>query len=192
MHATGGRPLTIGARAASKLLVEVHRQCARSRAGRGGASSAQTSASPSPAAARTDSGRPFEIADNSFFVEEAFNQEAGVLQTIDGGAFLRGRRVGASHSRRNGRRRQLTTSFRSRFRSRAWTGGPGIGDIALNYRYQLLEEGPGPPGHRASPLAGAAERRSIARPGGERSGPAVESACQQAGRRLLLPWQRGL
>ena len=31
---------------------------------------------------RRDSHRPFEIADNSFLVEEAFNQEAGVFQNI--------------------------------------------------------------------------------------------------------------
>ena len=45
---------------------------------------AQTPATPLP----SNSSRPFEIEDNSFFVEEAFNQEAGVVQTIYGGWFL--------------------------------------------------------------------------------------------------------
>jgi hypothetical protein len=35
-----------------------------------------------PAAQRVDSSRPFEIMDNSFLIEEAFNQEPGVVQNI--------------------------------------------------------------------------------------------------------------
>ena len=45
-------------------------------------------AAASPALAQTpspvDSRRPFEISDNSFLVEEALNQEAGVFQNIVG------------------------------------------------------------------------------------------------------------
>src|SRR4029450_4180086 len=80
VRATGGQPLTIGARAASKLLVEVIGIVLLVLA-LADSSSAQTpSATP---AEQTDSSA-FEIKDNSFFVEEAFNQEAGVVQSIVG------------------------------------------------------------------------------------------------------------
>ena len=56
-----------------------------------GAQTAPVPASPAPAgsdtAVPTDSSRPWEIQDNSFFVEEAFNQDPGVVQTFFGGAF---------------------------------------------------------------------------------------------------------
>src|SRR5262245_26432866 len=62
-------PLTIGARAASKLLVEAVALLAMvfCLAGR---VDAQTPQTPTPDV--TDSSRPFEIEDNSFLVEEAF------------------------------------------------------------------------------------------------------------------------
>ena len=189
VHATGGKPLTIGARAASKLLVEVIAILVFVM-GVAGASSAQTSTSPSTAAERTDSSRPFEIEDNSFFVEEAFNQEAG--------------------RRANDLRRRVPAGQRVGPRTHAGMAGAEPAPPALvhdsvlgrgrrgrhrRYRAELSLPAPrgraGTPGHRASPLAAAAERRSIARPGGERSGPAGESAGQQAGPRLLLPRKRG-
>ncbi len=80
------REFTIGARAASKVLVQVAQivaafivaiLCSASV-------SAQTAAPAKAAAA------PFEIADNSFLVEEAFNQEAGIFQNIAGMVFVDG------------------------------------------------------------------------------------------------------
>jgi hypothetical protein len=92
-----------------------------------------------PAAAPPPPQEPFRILDNSFLVEEAFNQEARIFQNI------------VNWSRQNGDwlltytqewpapgvRHQL--SYTVPFTS------SGIGDALLNYRLQVLEEGPGRP-----------------------------------------------
>jgi hypothetical protein len=91
-----------------------------------------------------DSSRPFEIEDNSFFVEEAFNQEAGVVQTIFGGAFLLVPGWAATVTQEwpvPGIRHQLSVTVPF---GRV-NGETGPGDVAMNYRYQLLEEGAGRP-----------------------------------------------
>src|SRR6185295_5432198 len=67
LRARDDRRITIGARAASKLLVQIARV-------------ALVLSVASHATAQTS--RAFEIIDNSFLVEEAFNQEAGTVQTI--------------------------------------------------------------------------------------------------------------
>ena len=68
--------ITIGTRAASKLLVHVARVVLVLLA----VCSTAVAQQPAP----TGSARPFEILDNSFFVEEAFNQEAGIFQSLFG------------------------------------------------------------------------------------------------------------
>ncbi len=86
---------------------------------------------------------PFAILDNSFLVEEAFNQEAGVFQNI----------FGFIHTGTD-----WETSFTqewpvvSRAHQFSYTlvfdrvdGARGIGDVLINYRYQLWAEGPGRP-----------------------------------------------
>ena len=101
---------------------------------------AQTAATVLP----TDSSRPFEIEDNSFFVEEAFNQEAGIVQTIVGSTFLVESGWAATITQEwpvPAMRHQL--SFTVPF-GRV-NGETGPGDVAVNYRYQLLEEKPGQP-----------------------------------------------
>ena len=65
--------ITIGTRAASKLLV-VARMLLLFAATAGPALAQNAPAG--------DSDRPWEITDNSFLVEEAFNQEAGIFQNI--------------------------------------------------------------------------------------------------------------
>jgi DtxR family transcriptional regulator, Mn-dependent transcriptional regulator len=143
VQASGGKALTIGARAASKLLVEVIAALLFVLS-LSGSSSAQTPASSLATAERSDSSRPYEIADNSFFVEEAFNQEPGVVQTIYGGAFLQDGGWGVAFTQEwpaPNMRHQL--SYTIPFSG--VDGEDGIGDIALNYRYQLLEEGSGRP-----------------------------------------------
>jgi len=135
-------PLTIGARAASKLLVEVLTVVVVvltlvTSAG------AQTPAR--QAAAPRTSAEPFAITDNSFFVEEAFNQEPRVFQNIVG--VLRGEESGAwaiSFTQEwpaPSMRHQL--SYTATLVHVDDETGPG--DALLNYRYQLLEEGPGRP-----------------------------------------------
>jgi hypothetical protein len=82
---------------------------------------------------------PLPIADNSFLIEEAYNQEAGVVQHIstfsraDGGdawdySFTQEWPLG-------GIRHQLSYTVPL---AHADGAGTGLGDIALNYRYQLV------------------------------------------------------
>lgn len=133
-------PLTIGTRAASKLLVEtlsVLFLVLTTALGAG----AQTPASPSPPPAA--SAEPFAITDNSFFVEEAFNQEPRVFQNIVGGIFESGA-FGLSFTQEwpaPGMRHQL--SYTASLVHGDDETGPG--DVLLNYRYQWMEEGPGRP-----------------------------------------------
>ena len=71
-------PITIGARAASKVLVQAASAVPRS-CGSPASAAAQTPAPPAPAPVE-----PFQITDNSFLVEEAFNQEPRIFQNIFG------------------------------------------------------------------------------------------------------------
>ncbi|MET0399773.1 MAG: transporter [Longimicrobiaceae bacterium] len=81
------------------------------------------------------------IQDNSFLVEEAYNQERGVVQHIS--TFARPRGGGAwSYSFTQewpllGQRHQIgfTLPVESAEGAR---GGTGVGDLALNYRWQVL------------------------------------------------------
>jgi hypothetical protein len=82
------------------------------------------------------------IADNSFLIEEAYNQESGVVQHIS--TFTRPDGGGA-----------WAYSFTQEWPFRGMThqlsytvpvlnqsgGGTGLGDVALNYRYQLVAAG---------------------------------------------------
>lgn len=131
------REITIGARAASKVLVRSAQALLLSLV-LPLAASAQTTQPPAPSPAR-----PFAILDNSFLVEEAFNQEAGIFQNIftfqkDGGdwefAFTQEWPVGSE-------RHQL--SYTLPFAG--ITGQRGLGDVMLNYRYQVTPEDPGIP-----------------------------------------------
>jgi len=128
----GAREFTIGARAASKVLVQAAGALLLVLASFT-AALAQAPAAPGP--------RPFEIADNSFLVEEAFNQEAGIFQNIfnamrSGGVwvptFTQEWPVGSQTH-------QLSYTL-------TWLNGQGAGgfsDTLINYRYQAMLDGPG-------------------------------------------------
>ena len=94
--------------------------------------------------ATTDSSRKWEITDNSFLVEEAFNQEAGVVQNIFEWTLSRHGIWNGSFTQEwpaPGMKHQLSYSVPF-----ASTGAAtGIGDVLLNYRYQLREETAGGP-----------------------------------------------
>lgn len=98
-----------------------------------------------PAAAQdADPSRKWEIIDNSFLVEESFNQERGVVQNILSWTRERGGRWDASFTQEwpaPGVTHQA--SFTLPFASVG--GARGVGDILLNYRYQLREETSGGP-----------------------------------------------
>ena len=124
------RRITIGARAASKLLVQVARAILLLLI--------------VSSAARAQAARPFEIIDNSFLVEEAFNQEAGTVQNI--GMFRMNARSewDTSFTQEwplSGRTHQISYSIPYA----ATAGAHGVGDVMLNYRVQLMLDARGTP-----------------------------------------------
>lgn len=135
VRAPDERRVALGTRAASKLLVEVVQALLLVLALGAGAARAQ-STQPSPP--------PFEILDNSFLVEEAFNQEAGIFQNIVGALRARSGDWGLTFTQEwpvGTQKHQF--SYTVPFA--AMNGSRGIGDILINYRFQAFEEGAGRP-----------------------------------------------
>ena len=107
-----------------------------------GAASALAQETATPAAKALPSHPPHAIQDNSFLVEEAYNQEEGIVQHIN--LFQRDLRTGewiATFTQEYpapGIRHQL--SYTVPYQRVEASGGTwsGIGDLAINYRYQLL------------------------------------------------------
>ncbi len=101
------------------------------------------------------------IADNSFLIEEAYNQESGVVQHIS--AFqrsLRNQEWSYTFTQEwpvGGQRHQLSFTVPVQRVAPAGGGFTGLGDIGLNYRYQLLG---------AARRVAAAPRLSIVAPTG--------------------------
>jgi hypothetical protein len=91
------------------------------------------------------------IEDNSFLVEEAYNQERGVVQHIFNAVYTKdARRHGWQFSFTQewpiyGLDHQLSYTIPSFHLVDDGDHQNGIGDVLLNYRYQALEEGPGKP-----------------------------------------------
>ena len=130
----GAREFTIGARAASKVLVQT---AVLVWAILHGVATAQTPVAPPPPA------EPFRIADNSFFVEEAFNQEGGIFQNIFGAV-----RSGGTWAAAFTQEWPVGSQAHQISYTLAWldTGSEvGFADTLINYRYQALVEGPGRP-----------------------------------------------
>jgi hypothetical protein len=93
--------------------------------------------------------RPVEgIMDNSFLVEEAYNQEAGVVQHIFNGVYGRGQLFGPDKNSLDFSFTQEWPVFSQTHQfsytlpySFFWNGGEsanGFGDVLLNYRYQAF------------------------------------------------------
>jgi len=81
------------------------------------------------------------IQDNSFLIEEAYNQEAGVVQHIN--TFIRQRRGDWLYTFTQewpvgGLKHQFSFTLPAQRVGPSSDGGSGIGDVALNYRYQLI------------------------------------------------------
>ena len=136
LRGEGDRQFTIGARAATKVLVRaIHilLLCLAPALAWG-----QSAAAPKPS-----SSEPFAIVDNSFLVEEAFNQEPGIFQNIVG--FQRHDRVWALAFTQEwpvvSQKHQLSYTL-------PFAGVPGrrgFGDVSINYRYQATLDEPGVP-----------------------------------------------
>src|SRR3954447_14714398 len=128
------RRFTIGARAASKILV---------RAARAVALLLCLAAPAFAQAASTESAKPepFKITDNSFLVEEAFNQEKGVVQNIFGA--MRSQGIWASTFTQEWPAPSQTHQLSYTVAFLNGGDSAGFGDTLINYRYQASEEGPG-------------------------------------------------
>jgi DtxR family transcriptional regulator, Mn-dependent transcriptional regulator len=121
--------VTIGTRAASKLLVQVV------------AAALFIFVLSSRANAQQ---MPFGILDNSFLVEEAFNQEPGIFQNIFGVHIVDGGEWEAAFTQEWPLRTQ-THQLSFTFSSLAVNGAAGLGDLMINYRWQAsTEEGSRP------------------------------------------------
>ena len=88
---------------------------------------------------------PAPIADNSFLIEEAYNQEAGIVQHISTFALAEaGAGWDFSFTQEwplTGPRHQIGFTLPV---SNGDREGTGLGDVALNYRFQLAGEGESP------------------------------------------------
>ena len=139
------RQITIGTRAASKLLVNVARLLIFLALG----SSAFAQESSTPLASgkqeaglkpgTTGSNRPWEITDNSFFVEEAFNQESGVVQNIFG-IYAPGDGSWVSSFTQEWPIRVHAHQFSYTVALARADRTAGVGDVLLNYRFQVWDE----------------------------------------------------
>jgi DtxR family Mn-dependent transcriptional regulator len=124
------RRITIGARAASKLLVQVARALLIVMA--------------LSSAARAQSTQPFAIIDNSFLIEEAFNQDEGTVQTI-GIWRMSARNEWETSVTQEWPLLGHTHQISYAIPYAATAGARGVGDVMLNYRIQLTADTRGTP-----------------------------------------------
>lgn len=101
-------------------------------------------AAQSSPASTSDSSRKFEITDNSFLVEEAFNQERGIFQNI---ATWTRSKDGAWDAvfTQEWPAPGMTHQFSYTVPFASVEGHRGLGDVLINYRYQLWQEQNGRP-----------------------------------------------
>ena len=99
------------------------------------------------AAARVEGqggGWPPAISDNSFLVEEAYNQEPGTVQWILQPQYVRGGNFWAISFTNEWpvpRRQKHQLSYTALYSTAGDRTDAGWGDVALNYRYQALDGG---------------------------------------------------
>ena len=179
------RRMTIGARAASKLLVDVVSACLLSLFLGGGVARAQT------ADAVESAPQPFGITDNSFFVEEAFNQEPGIFQNL-----LVFERSGPRGWDAKFVQEWPVGSMRHQFSYSlgfARDGGASrFNGTSFDYRHQLWVEGPGRPAF--SPRLSLLVSRDDSETGVDESGAGIEMNLPFSKRigPTYLHWNGGL
>jgi DtxR family Mn-dependent transcriptional regulator len=132
------RRIVIGTRAASKLLVNVARLLLFVALG-GTAFAQETPATGSPSTPLGASDRPWEITDNSFLVEEAFNQEAGIFQNIVG-IYAPGDGSWVSAFTQEWPLRVQAHQLSYTVAFARTDPNSGIGDVLVHYRFQLWNE----------------------------------------------------
>jgi DtxR family Mn-dependent transcriptional regulator len=136
LRGRNNREITIGARAASKVLVQAVRVVLVCLA-MSGVTLAQTVPTPAPRS------EPFQIMDNSFLVEEAFNQPDGVFQNIAGLVRSDGRWAGGFTQEWPVGSQAHQFSFTASLLDSGTH--VGFGDVLLTYRYQASMEAAGRP-----------------------------------------------
>ncbi len=99
-------------------------------------------ATPAPTGDGEKAAWPEAIEDNSFLVEEAYNQEPGVVQWIFGGLYTRPNDLWALSFTNEW---PVPAETHQLSYTASWTGAgrgapSGLGDLVLNYRYQLCRE----------------------------------------------------
>ncbi len=101
-----------------------------------------------PASGQTPPPEPIPIQDNSFLLEEAYNQEAGVVQTIQTYTRIAGTGDWVYSLTQEwpvpDQKNQLSATFQFLGLSGPSGFSRGIGDVQLNYRYQLVGDGEAP------------------------------------------------
>src|SRR3989304_1284470 len=83
-----------------------------------------------------------KIQDNSFLIEEAYNQEEGVIQHIQTFQYMKDGTWGNTFTQEwpvKGQMHQF--SYTIPVSHLTDPGRTGLGDMALNYRYQLINKG---------------------------------------------------
>lgn len=147
---------------------------------------------PAPAAPPTaaSSSRPFKILDNSFLVEEAFNQEANIFQNILG--FVRaGGNWAAVFTQEwpvGGQRHQFSYSL-PYLQAGA---GEGVGDILINYRLQASTGQAGRPAFSPRISAILPSGHSAAFRGNGAPGVQFNLPFSQQVRDVYVHWNAGL
>ena len=183
LRGRNNRVLTTGARAAIKVLVHAGAAIAAFLL-LAGAALAQTA---TPAPAPPPAGAPFEILDNSFLVEEAFNQERGIFQNIFGFTRQGGdwQLAFTQEWPAPGMRHQLSYTLSAE----SVASHAGFGDVMLNYRFQALEEGPGRPAFspRFSAIVPSGQRSA----GGGDGGIQVNLPFSKQRRDFYFHWNAG-
>jgi DtxR family Mn-dependent transcriptional regulator len=136
LRATNDRTVTIGARAASKVLVQTACLMLAFLALAGSA----FAQAPAPASGKNT---PWEITDNSFLVEEAFNQDPKIFQNIFGVTRQSGdwQMTFTQEWPAPSMKHQLSYTLSAE----SVASKAGFGDVYLNYRFQAVEEGAGRP-----------------------------------------------
>lgn len=133
---------------------------------------------------------PFAISDNSFLVEEAFNQEKGVVQNIFGATYSDLAGWSASFTQEwpvPGVRHQLSYTIPFSIVG----GAAGWGDLLINYRVQVLEEGPKRPAFAprlSFVVPSSPDRRSLHSRG---AGWQINLPFSKRVGRLYLHWNAG-
>ena len=146
--------------------------------------SAQT-ATPAKAASA-----PFEIIDNSFLVEEAFNQEAGIFQNIADMVFVDGN-WGFNFTQEWPASSRRSISCRTRCRRSTTETDPASAirksTIGISYGWRARTAG-----IFAARQPGGADGRRAATPRIRIAGPAGQPAVQQAGNDWYWHWNAGV